>query len=264
VNILISNDDGVFSPGLAVLATAVRHLGEVHIVAPEHPQSAKAHSITLHKPLSVRHIRLEDDSSFRATSVDGSPADCVRLAIKNLLETKPDLVLSGINIGANVGINVLYSGTVAAAAEAAMMGIPAVAFSADVESPQDIRANFQDLVEHCGRVLDDIMGFGLKPGRMMNVNIPVLASGNPRGIVACVQSDAFVEDKYVEKQSADGNTQYLLADKFDFTDPHHESDIARLREGYITITPLQVDLTDYESLEKMEKNLENKPGDGIV
>jgi 5'-nucleotidase len=138
MRILLSNDDGILAPGLAALHAAVRDLGEATVVAPSSPQSAAGHSITLKTPLVVHRVQVGDgEASFWGSSVDGRPADCVRLAVRKLLGRWPDVVLSGINAGANVGVNVFYSGTVAAAAEAAMLGIPAVALSAGYEDSDD-------------------------------------------------------------------------------------------------------------------------------
>ena len=128
MRILLSNDDGILAPGLAALHAAAKHFGEVTVIAPRSARSASGHSITIHKPLIVQHVPPNGPEKFAGISVDGSPADCVRLAIRRLLSEPPDLVCTGINAGANVGVNVFYSGTVAGAAEAAMLGIPAVAF----------------------------------------------------------------------------------------------------------------------------------------
>jgi len=180
VRILLSNDDGIAAPGLAALRQAVADLGEVTVVAPAGPQSAAGHSITLTHPLTVRRLRVAHvQAAFDGLSVDGRPADCVRLAIRNLLPSPPDLVLSGINAGANVGVNVFYSGTVAAAAEAAMFGIPAVAFSAALHDNQPLTPEqFAAVAAHCRRVLNQLLARGLAPGDLINVNIPPL-TGQP-------------------------------------------------------------------------------------
>ncbi|HUT61426.1 MAG TPA: 5'/3'-nucleotidase SurE [Phycisphaerae bacterium] len=244
MQVLLSNDDGVNAPGLAALRAVVDDLGHVAVVAPESPQSAAGHAITVHQPLKVTRLDSPGPGEFKAISVDGRPADCVRLAIKILLAERPDLVLSGINAGANVGINVFYSGTVAAAAEAAMCGIPAVAFSAAAEGG-DI--DYPRAAELCRWVLDRLLGGGIKRGDLVNVNIPTLGDGRPRGVRFVPQSTAGMEDTYHGQRAADGDELYRLGDDYSF---HHQadSDVACLAEGYITITPLHVDMTNHDRL----------------
>ena len=252
MNILISNDDGITAPGLVSLAHAMRDLGRVMIVAPNSPQSAAGHSITLLRPLTVQYIRLPGEHTIEGISVDGRPADCVRLAVRKLLPVRPDLVLSGINAGANVGVNLFYSGTVAAAAEGAMFGIPAVAFSAALVDATGENADFVTAAQYCRTILDKLLESGLKGGELVNVNIPVLSDGNPRGVRVCEQSDADVSDTYIPQDSPEGIKRYRLAEEYDFTNPHVESDVAFLREGYITITPLRTDLTDHARMGRLE------------
>ena len=170
MRILISNDDGILAPGLAALHAAVCDLGETTVVAPSSPQSAAGHSITLREPLAVRRVMVNDSAHpFWGNSVAGRPADCVRLAVRKLLAEWPDLVVSGINAGANVGVNVFYSGTVAAAAEAAMLGIPSVAFSAAYRaSPDEI--DYARARRLCRWVLDGLRAVGLRPRRRGSVS----------------------------------------------------------------------------------------------
>jgi 5'-nucleotidase len=252
MRILVSNDDGITAPGLAALVRAVSDLGEVTVAAPASPQSAMAHSITLSRPLTVQYVTLPGESPVTGQSIDGRPADCVRLAIRNLMDHRPDLVLSGINAGSNVGVNVFYSGTVAAAAEGAMIGIPAVAFSTPwVEAGP----NYMGVAHHCRVVLEWLLQRGLRGGDLINVNVPHASPDVPRGLRVCEQSDADVDDTYVPEKTPEGVMRYQLADTFDFTDPHHESDVALLREGYITVTPLRTSLTDEAKLHQLRENL---------
>ncbi|MBN1943874.1 MAG: 5'/3'-nucleotidase SurE [Phycisphaerae bacterium] len=247
--ILLSNDDGITAPGLAALARAVEGLGELAVAAPDSPQSAMAHSITLHQPLMVKRVRLEHAGGIEGLAIGGRPADCVRLAVRNLLPRRPDVVLSGLNAGANVGVNVFYSGTVAAAAEGAMFGIPSVAFSLSLENGQaDPLAALSAAAEHCRTVLDTLLAHGLSPGELVNVNIPLTGDGAPRGVRVCEQSDAEVLDRYVLEESSPAGDRYRLCDDYDFHAPHHASDVALLREGYITVTPLRISLTDPKKL----------------
>ena len=245
MRILLSNDDGILAPGLAALRAAVADLGEVSVVAPDSPQSAAGHSITLRHPLAVQRVHVESPSGkFTAISVDGRPADCVRLAIRKLLPHPPELVLSGINAGANVGINVFYSGTVAAAAEAALCGIPAVAFSACMTGGE---ADLTRCARLCRWVLEQLLDEGLTRGDLINVNIPSLGKGAPRGVRIVRQSTAEIEDVYNRSEDASGRELYRLADDYRFVH-QEESDVTCLAEGCITVTPLHVDMSNHDRL----------------
>jgi 5'-nucleotidase len=247
VRILLSNDDGIMAPGLAALHAAVRDMGEITVVAPNTPQSAAAHGITLRRAMAVRPVELE---GFTGLSVDGRPADCVRLAIRQLLGAAPDLVLSGINAGANVGINVFYSGTVAAAAEAAMMGIPAAAFSASLSGQ---RLDFAHIARLCRRVLDRLVSSSLAGGDLINVNIPALdRPDRPCGIRVVKQSVSEMEDVYHREVADDGTETWRLSDKYRPGLNHHDdSDVMCLYEGYVTVTPLRMDMTRHQQIAKL-------------
>ncbi len=255
MRILISNDDGILSPGLAALYAVVADMGEIHVVAPDSPQSAAGHSITLKHPLVIQPVQVYSPQPFTGSSVNGRPADCVRLAIRNLLPSPPDLVLSGINEGANIGINVFYSGTVAAAAEAAMFGIPAVAFSASMVGGGD----FARAAKLCRRVLDSLLDGqsnppGLGRGDLFNVNIPALTGENPRGLRVVRQSTAGLEDLYYPVVDDQGRQSYRLGEAYKFVGGSEEdTDVIRLAEGYVTVTPLHVDMTNHDRLPSLAK-----------
>jgi 5'-nucleotidase len=251
MRILLSNDDGVLAAGLAALRSAVADMGEIHVVAPDSPQSAAGHAITLQAPLTVQKVHVESPTGtgFLALSVDGRPADCVRLAIRKLLAPPPELVLTGINAGANVGVNVFYSGTVAGAAEAAMLGTPAVAFSADMTG----EVNFPRAAVLCRWVLDTLLAWGLERGDFINVNIPPLGPGRPLGVRVVAQSTAELTDDYHLQSSHDGREVYRLGDDYSFAATDHENDVTCLAEGYITVTPLQVELTDHSRLKDLSR-----------
>ncbi len=247
MKILISNDDGVLAPGLASLYAAMADLGDVTVVAPDSPQSAAGHSITIRGPLSVRKVHVEGPRDFHAVSVDGRPADCVRLAIFELLDGPPDLVLSGINAGANVGIHVFYSGTVAAAAEGAMFRIPAVAFSAEVA---DGEVDFPRAATYCRGVLEAILADGLGPGDLVNVNVPSFSRGAPKGVKVTHQSTVELRDVYRKMHTEGDRDIYEIVDfSFDTGDP--DSDVASLAAGFVTVTPLHVDMTHHPSLGRL-------------
>jgi 5'-nucleotidase len=251
MRILISNDDGITSPGLAALVAAVRDLGDVTVAAPDSPQSAMAHSITLHEPLSVRAVRLEGPAGCEGFAISGRPADCVRLAIRNLMDAPPDLVLSGINAGANVGVNIFYSGTVAAAAEGAMCGVPAIAFSQALPGLDATQTDTLTAANYCRLVLEKLLERNLKGRQLINVNVPILADAPPRGLRVVHQSDADVIDRYLPDPAAAGVTHYRLGTDFDFDEAHPDSDVAALAEGYLTLTPLHVDITCHARLDAL-------------
>jgi 5'-nucleotidase len=248
LKILISNDDGVLAPGLAALRSAVKDMGEVFVVAPDSPQSAAGHSITLRHPMTVQDIRIEGAEPFDAISVDGRPADCVRLALRKLIKEPVDLVLSGINAGANVGINVFYSGTVAAAAEGAMCGITSIAFSAAMTQGQ---VDFQRAAKICRAVLDDLLAAGLQKGELLNVNIPALSPGRPAGVKVVRQSTAGLEDVYHSHKDSNGLSAYRLGDDYCFACTQADTDVACLEDGYVTVSPLQVDMTRHQRLDAL-------------
>ena len=250
MRILISNDDGIDAPGIAALAEAVADLGEVIVVAPDSAQSGAGHGITVHHPLTVRPrpvvVNIDgQEKSLEGYSVDGRPADCVRLAVRELLTEPVDLILSGINEGANDGICVFYSGTVAAAAEGAILGVPSVAFSArnTISPPID----FVAAAGHCRGVLDKLLGIGLSGGDLVNVNIPSLVKpGWPRGVRVAPMSTAELADHFVLLDESANERIYKTGSDFDLGPSADDSDSIVMREGYITVTPLHVDMTRHD------------------
>jgi 5'/3'-nucleotidase len=248
MRILISNDDGITAPGLAALRDAIADVGEVSVVAPATHQSAAGHAITLKRPLAVERVALPCAGEAFGLSVDGSPADCVRLAIRRLLDDPPQLVLSGINAGANVGHNVFYSGTVAAAVEAAMMDIPSVAFSSELT---DQPVDYPRTAQVCRSVLLRLLESGLGVGDLVNVNVPNRPIEEIRGVCVARQSRAGIEDVYNPHDVENPGESYLLADEYRFIG-HTEDDVAALEEGFVTVTPLRVDMTDYDKFEGWE------------
>jgi len=247
VRILLSNDDGILAPGLAALHAALRDLGELTVIAPESGRSAVGHGITVHKPLIVQHVPPNGPEEFAGISVDGNPADCVRLAVRTLLAHPPQLVCTGINAGANVGINVFYSGTVAAAAEAAMLGLPGVAFSADTSGGE---VDYPRAAAVCRSVLDRLLAAGLRGGELINVNVPVLGKEAPPVRVA-PQSRVEIEDTYEAITDENGRQGYHLGSEYAFAEHGVATDVALLAAGCITVTPLRVDMTDHARLDAL-------------
>jgi 5'-nucleotidase len=240
MKILLTNDDGIDAPGLRALYEELRPLGEVAVSAPDRQYSAASHSISLHQPFRVR--RSVWPGVEHSYSVSSSPADCVRLAILKLLPFKPDWVLSGINQGANYGTLVLYSGTVAAAAEAVILGLPAMAVSVASHTFQDFRA-----ASRLARLLAQSVGKqGLPEGILLNVNVPPLAPEEVKGVVLCHQGHFRHVDDLEPHGEMEDHYGYVLDSP---TRPEREapdSDVERVRSGFIAVSPLQLDLTDRE------------------
>lgn len=243
--ILLTNDDGIRAPGLAAMYRELMKLGEVHVVAPETVQSATGHGITLAGPLMT--MRVEVDDTFTGTSVDGRPADCVKLAVAKLLPRQPDLVVSGINSGANVGINVIYSGTVAAAIEAAFLGLPAIAVSLYLRKP--IEPDYPAAATHALHAIQQCLAAGLRGGQIVTINLPALQNDEPpKGVKVVRQCTRAWGDAYESRTDPRGRAYFWNTTVFSLGEQEEDTDVVALREGYITVTPLQFDLTHYEML----------------
>jgi len=246
--ILLTNDDGIRAPGLVAIYRELTNLGDVHVVAPETVQSAAGHGITLGTaPLMTERITVEN--TFTGTSVDGRPADCVKLAVAKILPRKPDLIVSGINSGANVGINVLYSGTVAAAVEGAFLGIPSIALSLYLRS--EIPIDYARTSQYALKTIRQILAAGLRAGQVVSVNIPPLRANEvPTGVRVVRQCTNAWLDTYDQRQDPRGRSYYWNSTVFTLGQTDNDTDVAALRDGYITITPLQFDLTHYPMLKE--------------
>ncbi len=249
MRILVSNDDGILAPGIAALADALAQVAEIDVVAPMSGQSGAAHAITFMTPLITERISV-GGRPF-GWGVDGSPADCVKVGVHELCEARPDLVVSGINAGSNLGVDVIYSGTVAAAVEAAFIGIPSIAFSLEVGGGFD----FAGAGRHAREIVLRAVELGISPGMVLNVNIPRLDRGEPRGVRVVPQSTAPWTDSYDRRTDPRGRTYFWLGDaggRAAEDDP--DTDLMALRAGYVTITPLQYDLTQYAQLEHLQSS----------
>ncbi|GAB4192616.1 MAG: 5'/3'-nucleotidase SurE [Phycisphaeraceae bacterium] len=250
MRILLTNDDGIDAPGLRALYSAVSGLGEVHVVAPEKVQSATSHAITLHRRIRVaRFPRPGTDSNdgYHGTSVDARPADCVKLAIAHLVPKPIDLVISGINAGANIGVNVLYSGTVGAAREAAFMGLRSIAISQHIADRDAIR--WDASARYARQAIERVLDGPLTAGSVININIPILDHGaEPAGMKVAPISMSSMVDQYEVTPAEDGSFHYQICNAMTFREREPGTDVAALFEGYITLTPLQHDVTDNEQL----------------
>ncbi|HUU96456.1 MAG TPA: 5'/3'-nucleotidase SurE [Phycisphaerae bacterium] len=247
MRILLTNDDGILAPGIEALYKAVADLGTVDVVAPETAQSAIGHAITVHSPMAAHRVNVK--GVFEGWSVDGRPADCVKLAVLELLEWKPDFVLSGINQGVNTGINVLYSGTVAGAAEGAFFGVPSMAISLELSDKLD----FQRAGKIAREIFERYVAAGPPPGACLNVNIPALDAGWPRGVRVCPQGTVPMNDSYHKQIDPRGRPVFWLDGAMPDREACPDSDVAAVMEGYVVITPLRFDVTDRELLPTVAK-----------
>jgi len=248
MRILLTNDDGIFAPGLAAIYKELVGLGEVIVVAPANSQSGASHSITYKEPLLCNKIDI--NGLFSGYSVEGSPADCVKLAVMQLCEKPIGLVVSGINNGANAGINVYYSGTVAAAMEGAFLKIPAVAMSLSVGEKMD----YEKAARYCTDILKQLMP--LQSGDVININIPPLSETRPepRGIRVVPQATGGFDEYYVPKKNEQGRTVFQLTmGPHRITEP--TTDTASLADGFITVTALNPDMTDHRKTRLLAENL---------
>lgn len=243
VHILLTNDDGVFAPGLRALRKELVRLGDVTVIAPAVEQSGVGHSISILTPLIVKQVDQEDGSTL-GWMVEGSPADCVKLAVCELMPRPPDLIVSGINSGANAGINVLYSGTVAAAIEGAFFKITSVAVSLELAEHFD----YPHAARNTVRVLERILAQAPPAGSLFNVNLPSHARGEPKGVRVVPMGVGRYGESFERRKDPRGRTYYWMS----YTPPYHlageATDVTSLAEGYITVTPLHFDLTRHDLL----------------
>ncbi|MBN2128543.1 MAG: 5'/3'-nucleotidase SurE [Sedimentisphaerales bacterium] len=247
MRILLTNDDGIFAPGLAALYKKLIELGDVMVVAPIESRSGASHSVTFFEPLACNTVDI--NGLFSGFSVRGSPADCVKLAHMQLHDGPIDLVVAGINNGANVGINVYYSGTVAAAMEAAFLRIPSVAVSLAAERKMD----FDRAAQHALAIIRDLLP--LQKGDVMNVNIPPLSRGEPRGVRVVPQATSGFHEYYVPKKNGKSEALFQLAGGI-HRDEETPTDTTALEQGLITITPLLPDMTDHDKARTLKKQIE--------
>ncbi len=248
MQILLTNDDGIFAPGLAAMYKELEKMGIVTVVAPADSRSGTSHSVTFSSPLVCNKVNI--NGQFTGYSVNGSPADCVKLAVWQLHEGPIDLVVSGINNGANAGINVYYSGTVAAAMEGAFLQIPSVALSLAFEEPMD----FEQAAKYFAAILKKLLP--LKKGGVININIPHLSKGPPKGIRVVPQSNKGFDEAYIPQTNEQGQTVYQLTGKAHQA-AEIDTDTRAIEEGFITITALTADMTDKNKTQKLKTQFES-------
>lgn len=246
--ILITNDDGVSAPGIRNLVESVKDLGKIVVVAPDKPQSGMGHAITIGSPLRLHTVHAFD--GVEAYQCTGTPVDCVKLAVDKVLHRKPDLCLSGINHGANHSINVIYSGTMSAAVEAAIESIPSVGFSLLDFS---IEANFEGARKYCRMIVQKLLSEKQDKHMILNVNIPAVAVEEIKGIKICRQAYAKYEEDFIERNDPHGRKYYWLTGEFVNFDKGKDTDVWALAHNYVSIVPVQFDMTNYTLKSKFEK-----------
>ena len=242
--ILLVNDDGIYAPGLLTLAEHLRSKYEVIIVAPDREQSAVGHAITLAEPLRIYEVK--QNGSFLGYAVSGTPADCVKLAVRVILKRPPDMLISGINQGANVGASLIYSGTVSAATEGTMLLIPSIAVSLDTHRSD---ADFAPAALLTTKIAEKVMKSGLPGGVFLNVNFPTLALEAIKGIKVTRQATTYFDDFFEKRIDPQGRTYYWMSGTMVEVDRGEDSDLMALRQGYVSVTPVKYDLTAKDSVE---------------
>lgn len=249
MRILLTNDDGIHAVGIRDLYKGLVAAGhEVLVAAPLSEQSAVGHAITIAMPLRVKEFT---ENGFHGLGVSGTPADCVKLALTTLCDTKPDLVISGINAGANVGVDILYSGTVSAATEGALMGYPALAVSADDFSPADLT----EQGAYVAAFIASRPWEAAPPRCVLNLNFPALPLGQAKGLCLCPPTPAVYNDWFVTRQDPRGRNYYWLTGVIPPENLSPETDRAMLTEGHITLTPLRFDFTDRDTMDRLAGRL---------
>lgn len=246
--ILITNDDGITAPGIKNLVEAVRGLGKIVVVAPDKPQSGMGHAITIGQPLRMNKVDIFD--GVEAWQTSGTPVDCVKLAVDKILHRKPDICLSGINHGANHSINVIYSGTMSAAMEACIESIPSIGFSL---LDYNIEADFTGARFYVHKIVNTFLNQKMDKHLLLNVNIPSVKMELIKGIKICKQAYAKYEEDFEERKDPHGKKYYWLTGKFINFDKSKDTDVWALDNNYISIVPVQFDLTNYTLKKQLAK-----------
>lgn len=247
--IMVVNDDGYNAPGIAALTKAMSEIGEVVVVAPKGAMSGMGHAITLNDTLRVDEVKVEGAS--KAFALSGTPVDCVKFGTKKVLHRKPDLLVSGINHGSNASVNVIYSGTMSAAVEGALEGIPSIGFSLCDHS---IDADFDASVYFAKILAEKVLKDGLPDGTCLNVNIPKLDLDIIKGTKVARQCIAYWDEEFDERKDPMGKPYYWLTGKFMTQDLKEDTDEWALRNGYVSIVPVQSDFTNHSLLKNLEEN----------
>lgn len=244
--IFVTNDDGIFSKGIRTLVEVVKPYGRVVVIAPDKPQSGMGHAITINNVLRMAKSDIFDD--VETYTCTGTPVDCVKLGIYELMKRKPDLLLSGINHGANTSTSVLYSGTMSAAVEGAMESIPSIGFSlADYNSEADFNVS-KKVVE---MIMQKILANPMPHGVCLNINVPKIKASEFKGLKVCRAAHAYWEDRFDKRQDQYGNPYYWLTGEFSNEDKGEDTDLFALNQGFASVVPVQFDLTAYHAMAEL-------------
>ncbi len=245
--ILVTNDDGITAPGLRSLVKIMSAIGEVVVVAPDSPQSGMGHAITVDNVLTCNLMPTAKGLPLEYTC-SGTPADCVKMAINKILKRKPDLCVSGINHGTNSSINVIYSGTMSAAIEAGIEGVPAIGFSL---LNFNWEANFKPAEKYVKKITLNVLSNGIQEGIVLNVNIPDLKENEIKGVKICRQSNGYWKEYFDKRKSPFGKEYYWLSGEFINKDKGRDTDIFALENGYVSVVPVQFDMTAHHVIQKL-------------
>ena len=245
-HVLISNDDGIDAPGILALVLEMKKIAIVTVVAPDRQQSAVGHAITMNYPL--RTVPVRKNGEFFGYAVDGTPADAVKLGVRFLLKEKPDLLMSGINHGSNTAINILYSGTVSAATEGTILGIPSIAVSLTTHD----QADFSYAAKFAARLDGRVVAEGLPQGTLLNVNVPAVPEEKISGVRVTRQGNSSWEDTFDVRRDPAGREYFWLTGSMAIRDTDPETDQIAVRENFISVTPIHYELTDLTQLERMK------------
>ena len=246
--ILVTNDDGITAPGIRALISVMKDIGNVVVVAPDSPQSAMGHAITINDTLYCDPVKMTEDADHKEYSCSGTPADCVKLATQEILRRKPDLCVSGVNHGSNSSINVIYSGTMSAAVEAGVEGIPAIGFSL---LDYSLEADFEPCKKYIKAITEHVLDKGLPKGVVLNVNLPKLKEKEIKGIKVCRQAKAHWVEDFDKRKSPQGRDYYWLTGEFINEDKGEDTDEWALSNGYVSVVPVQFDLTAHHFIQDL-------------
>ena len=246
--ILITNDDGITAPGIRKLISIMQELGDVVVVAPDSPQSGMGHAITVNDTIYCDPVKEFNDENHKEYSCSGTPADCVKIAVQEIMHRKPDICVSGINHGSNSSINVIYSGTMSAAVEAGVEGIPAIGFSL---LDYSIDADFSHCDTFVKNITLQVLKNGLPKGVVLNVNIPKLKAREIRGIKVGRQAKAQWKEKFDKRTNPMGRDYYWLSGEFVNEDTGNDTDEWALENGYVSVVPVQFDLTEHQFIKTL-------------
>ena len=247
--ILVTNDDGINAPGIRTLISEVKNIGDVIVVAPDSPQSGMGHAITINSTLHSSRITPKN-SEIIEYSCSGTPADCVKLAINELMPRKPDLCVSGINHGSNSSINVIYSGTMSAAIEAGIEGVPAIGFSL---LDYSWNADFSHSKDFIRKITLNALNNGIPKGVVLNVNIPAVKKSDIKGVKICRQAKAYWVEEFDKRKNPLGQEYYWLTGKFVNKDQGEDTDEWALKNNYISIVPVEFDLTAHHAIQGLNE-----------